>query len=198
MGYQLSLYLNKIPPYWVFFNLFILRERARKQRRGRGENPKQVLHCQFRAQSGARSHKPWDHDLGWTQGVWRLTHWATPVPLHSFNIKYDAICRFFIDTFNRLRKLPPISSLLSVFIMKGCLAFCPMVSFFASWDDHCGFFLFVLWTWFIALTHFLGLNHLEFLRQMPLGHGCNPFDALLDLVSHYFVEDLGVYIHNWC
>ena len=56
---------------FFFLSLFILREREKESMQGRGrergENLKQAPHCQHRAQRGARSHKPWDHDLNRNQ-----------------------------------------------------------------------------------------------------------------------------------
>ena len=70
--------------------MFILREREseskgehmHKWERGETEerkNPKQAPHCQSRAQCGAGSHEPRDHDLSQNQ---ELDNWATQVPLN--------------------------------------------------------------------------------------------------------------------
>ena len=60
-----SILLFYVLKYSFFKSLFILRERAwarEGQRERERENPEQTLLCQCRAQSGAQSHKPWDHD----------------------------------------------------------------------------------------------------------------------------------------
>ena len=46
------------------------------QRERETQNPKQApgSSCQHRARHGARSHKPWDHDLSWSQTLNRLSH----------------------------------------------------------------------------------------------------------------------------
>ena len=46
--------------FLTFIYLFLHRERAGE---GQREKPKQALHCQHRARRGARTHKPWGHDL---------------------------------------------------------------------------------------------------------------------------------------
>ena len=59
----------------MFIYLFVLQEREREREyvcegeggeRGR-ENPKQVPHCQCRAQCGDQSHEMWDNDLNQNQ-----------------------------------------------------------------------------------------------------------------------------------
>ena len=62
---------------YIFKSLFICLFREREYEQGRGrergseresrKNPKQSLHCQYGAQGGAQTHKPWDHDLSRNQ-----------------------------------------------------------------------------------------------------------------------------------
>ena len=65
----------------TFFSCFylFLREREREKveegQRGQGtEDLKQALCWQQRAQCQARTHKPWDHDLSWSQTL----NWLSP------------------------------------------------------------------------------------------------------------------------
>ena len=74
---------------YMFFNvhLFILGERQHKQGRGRErekENPKQALHHQCRARCGARTHEPWDYDLGRSQMLNRPSHPRAPFANQSW------------------------------------------------------------------------------------------------------------------
>ena len=48
--------------------------RGRERGRHRIKSRLQALSCQHRAQRGARTHKPWDHDLSWSRTVNRLSH----------------------------------------------------------------------------------------------------------------------------
>ena len=50
--------------------------RGRERGRHRIRSRLLALSCQHRARCGARSHKPWDHDLWWS---W-LLNWATQAP----------------------------------------------------------------------------------------------------------------------
>ena len=45
---------------------------------GGERNPKQALHCLCRARCGARTHKPWDHDLSRRRTLNRLSHPGAP------------------------------------------------------------------------------------------------------------------------
>ena len=93
-----------------------MRERER-QRERKGENPKQALHCQHRAQHRARTHEPSDHDLRLNQ----LSHAGTP---HSSNVLmslcyqapfhlstafllHSLSCIFFLFSCHRWFFLPP-------------------------------------------------------------------------------------------
>ena len=65
---------------------FILREREREHKMGRGrergrENPKQVLHCWLRARRGDQSHEPWDHHVSQNQESGTQPTEATQTPL---------------------------------------------------------------------------------------------------------------------
>ena len=74
----------------LFAYLFILRERGRERRgeaKREGDSPKQALCCHRRAQRGAQTHQPWDHDLSQKSGVRCLTNWATQVALSPIVLK---------------------------------------------------------------------------------------------------------------
>ena len=53
--------------------------RSRERRRHRIRSRLQALSCQHRAQSGAWTHVPWDHDLSWSWTLNRLSHPGTPM-----------------------------------------------------------------------------------------------------------------------
>ena len=64
------------------------------EREGEREYPKQAPHCQYRAGCGARTHKPWDHDLSRNQELnaepalnW-LSHPGAPGPLFEIQILF--------------------------------------------------------------------------------------------------------------
>ena len=70
-----------------FFNVYFWErereaecERTRSWERGRHriQSRLQAPSCQHRAQRGARTHEPWDHDLSWSQLLNRLSHPGTP------------------------------------------------------------------------------------------------------------------------
>ena len=84
------------PLLYLFLSLFILRKRRgererdrERERTSRGgaergrQSPKQGLHWQQRAQCGAQTHKPQDHDLSLSRTLNRSTFWATQVPVPS-------------------------------------------------------------------------------------------------------------------
>ena len=73
----------------IFKNVYLLlRERERERERARAgegqsegetEDPRQALCWQQRALHGAWTHKPWDHDLSWSQPLNWLNHPGPPV-----------------------------------------------------------------------------------------------------------------------
>ena len=52
--------------------------RGRERRRHRIRSRLQALSCQHRAWHRARTHRPQDHDLSWSQTLKRLSHPGTP------------------------------------------------------------------------------------------------------------------------
>ena len=71
-----------------FLHLFIFeRQRETEHEQGRGRergrhrirSRLQALGCQHRAQYGARTHEPWDHDLSRSRTLNRLSHPGTPI-----------------------------------------------------------------------------------------------------------------------
>ena len=73
----------------LFFNVFFIYfwERAETEcewvggrERGRHRIPSrlQALSCQHGARCGARTHRPWDHDLSWSRTLNRLSHPGAP------------------------------------------------------------------------------------------------------------------------
>ena len=85
--------------HFILFNVYLVfererergrekeRERERKRdvgRRGRERGRHriwsrlQALSCQYRAQHGAWTHEPWDHDLSWIQMLTCLSHPGAP------------------------------------------------------------------------------------------------------------------------
>ena len=94
-------------PILIFFlNVYLfLRERKTEYEQG-GEKEKETqnlkqapsLSCQPRAQRGARTSEPWDHDLSWSQTLNQLSHPGVPESmLFSANMS--------IHTFPWTRKL---------------------------------------------------------------------------------------------
>ena len=76
--------------YFIFFNVYLfLREREREteheqgacRERGRHRTRSRLraLSCQHRTRHGARTHKPWDHDLSWSRTLNQLSHPGSPV-----------------------------------------------------------------------------------------------------------------------
>ena len=63
-------------------------EQGRGRERGRHRiwNGLRALSCQHRAQRGAQTHGPWDHDLSGSRPLNRLKHPGTPV-ISNLNIK---------------------------------------------------------------------------------------------------------------
>ena len=54
------------------------RSRERETHTHRIRSRLQALRCQHRARHGARTHKPWDHDLSWSRPFNWLSHPNTP------------------------------------------------------------------------------------------------------------------------
>ena len=91
-----SMILNPMEPIAIFFNVYlVLRQRETEHEWGRGRergrhkirSRLQALRHQPRDWRGARTHKPWDHDLSWSRTFNRLSHPGAP-PLPFFNNKY--------------------------------------------------------------------------------------------------------------
>ena len=61
-------------------------EGQRERGRHRIQSRFQALSCQHRAQCGARTHGPWDHDLSWSQKVNRLSHPGAPILAPFLNV----------------------------------------------------------------------------------------------------------------
>ena len=53
-------------------------ERERETGRHRIQSRLHAVSCQHRAQCGAWTHRPWDHDLSWSQTLNQLSHPGTP------------------------------------------------------------------------------------------------------------------------
>ena len=53
-------------------------ERGRERGRHKIRSRPQALSCHHRTWCGARTHKPWDHDLSWSQPLNRLRHSGFP------------------------------------------------------------------------------------------------------------------------
>ena len=73
---HLTDWVTQVPLFFFFLNvyLFILKKREREREtmsragaENRRENLKQAPCCQHRTWCKARSHKPWDHDVSWSQ-----------------------------------------------------------------------------------------------------------------------------------
>ena len=75
-------------------------EEGQRKRERERENPKQALHCQCRAQCGAWSHEPWDHNL--KSRVGHSTDWAIQVPLDSFD-EQKRITWWFFENSNLIK-----------------------------------------------------------------------------------------------
>ena len=69
-----------------------------QRERGRGRyrtwSRLQALSCHHRAWRGARTHKPWDHDLSWSQRLNRLNH---PGSLNFLFLMNSFLCISFWD-----------------------------------------------------------------------------------------------------
>ena len=72
------------------------RDRERERERERIWSRLQALSCQHRAQSGARTHEPWDRDLSWSWTLNRLSHPGAPV---MFIFKMSVIEYYFLKRF---------------------------------------------------------------------------------------------------
>ena len=77
--------------HYKFFLMFLFifeTEREHKQGRGRERGRHrirsrlQALSCQHRARRGARTHRPWDHDLSRSRTLNRLSHPGAPTGTH--------------------------------------------------------------------------------------------------------------------
>ena len=64
--------------------------RSRERRRHRIRNRLQAPSCQHRAGCGARTDKPRDHDLSWSQTLNRLSHPGAP----EFDLLNDLVWNF--------------------------------------------------------------------------------------------------------
>ena len=103
-----------------FFNLFkclfILRECvSRGEEERKRENPKQAPCCQQKAQHGARTHEPWDHDLSWNQES--MLNWLShPVPPSYFSTS-ESGC--ILHSLNRAQKfLSEFNSTKNVLVLR--------------------------------------------------------------------------------
>ena len=52
----------------------------------------QALGCQHRARCGAWTHKPWDHDLSWSQKLNRLSYPGAPLVIFSITLLIRFLC----------------------------------------------------------------------------------------------------------
>ena len=97
--------------FLIFFNVYLFfggqreteHERGRGRERGR-ENPKQTLQDQHRAQCGAWTHEPWDHDLSQNQESMLnpLSHPGAPALFFFYAFYQMVACRVirsFIHSF---------------------------------------------------------------------------------------------------
>ena len=83
-----------------------------EQREREKENPKQTPFCQCRAQLGARTHKPWDHDLSRSR-VWHSTDWATQAPQALISKWGIGACKYLKGNCFTEREQNPIPPLLN-------------------------------------------------------------------------------------
>ena len=72
--------------FYNFFKVYLFWERHRASRGGGRENHKQGLHCQHRAQCGARTHQIM---RSWFELKLRVVYIATQVPHISFFLKAE-------------------------------------------------------------------------------------------------------------
>ena len=78
----ICLFNTHIKKIFLMFIYFWERERETEHEQGRGRergrhrirSSLQVPSCQHRAQNGAWTHEPWDHDLSWSQPLKQLSH----------------------------------------------------------------------------------------------------------------------------
>ena len=95
------------PRHFNFFNVyFFLRERQHVNR-GRGrqtgrQDLKRAPCWQQRVWCGARTHKPWDHDLSWSQKLNQLSHPGAPL---RFFVKKKYVQDTFALIITAYRKL---------------------------------------------------------------------------------------------
>ena len=80
--------------------VYLFRERDSKHigaGKGERENPKKSPHGQHRAQRGARTHRPWDHDLSWSRPLNRLSHPGAPLPqiFNETKMANNRLCRIW-------------------------------------------------------------------------------------------------------
>ena len=91
---------------------------AEKERETQKLKQLQAQSCQHRAQWGAQTHEPWDHDLSWSRMLNWLSHPGAPFVcfLNSTWVKSNGICLFLTDLFHLA--LYPLDLLKSNFLLK--------------------------------------------------------------------------------
>ena len=109
----------------MFIFILFLRERERERERGRErgrhriQSRVQALSCQHRAESGAQTHRPQDHDLSHSQTLNQLSHPGAPeigfeyIPTFILLFTLFLLCRFLpLSTNKCLLKFPDPIALL--------------------------------------------------------------------------------------
>ena len=118
-----------------FFNVYLfLRHRETEHEQGRGRergrhrirSRLQALSCQHRARRGARTHRPWDHDLSRSWTLNRLSHPGAPSSISTYRLSWSIVLSTsfisllfshltnFIDPWNKALRSPMIIVNLSI------------------------------------------------------------------------------------
>ena len=113
-----------------FLNVCLfLRERKRQSVSGGGEergdriwNRLQALSCQHRAQCGARTHEPWDHDLSRSRTLNRLSHTGAPVFPIVFKVSFLTFVFYSASVSSHLESLVLVK--IFSFMDSCCWCFC--------------------------------------------------------------------------